>query len=113
LNKTVLVETAPVDDQEFVQKYALEGFKVKPNEVKKEFRVSDEFLRKKRYSGELIEGVHYIRFGSLNGILYNRPLIIDWMINRRNPEIHQRAIDNFQASLPSSQRRKPGPKKSA
>ncbi|MGA7934970.1 MAG: hypothetical protein WCA35_15595 [Kovacikia sp.] len=92
----------------------LEGFQVRPAEVKRSFFVSEEFLRKKRYQGILLEGVHYIRIGEHKGILYNRPLIIDWMINRRFPNVHQRAIDNFLASLPSNQpRRKSGRKPAA
>jgi hypothetical protein len=37
----------------------VEGFQVKASEVKAEFRVSEEYLRKQRYVGILIQGVPY------------------------------------------------------
>jgi hypothetical protein len=91
---------------------ALEGFQVKTSEVEAVFRVSEGFLAKARYRNELIRGVHYLCLGvgKGKGVLYNRPLVIDWLVNRHQPTIHQRAIDNFLASLPSNQPAKRGPK---
>jgi hypothetical protein len=88
-------------------------FKVKPIDVRKEFHVSEEYLRRLRYEGTLIQGVHYIKIGTHKGVLYHYSLILDWLINRHDPTVHQRAIENFQQSLPSNRPRKPGPKKSA
>ena len=54
-----------------------------------------------------IHGVHYFRRGRgpTAPILYNRELILDWLVNQGAPEAHQRAIENFRRSLPSSQKR--------
>lgn len=45
----------------------------------------------KTYRQEWIEGVHY--FGAGKGkITYNKPLIMDWLMNRNDPASHQQAI---------------------
>jgi Putative excisionase (DUF1233) len=50
------------------------------------------------------EGIHFFRI-SKSLILYNLPLIEDWIANSQHPEHHEKAIENFLASLPSSQPR--------
>jgi hypothetical protein len=48
-------------------------------------------------SGVWREGIHYIT--DLSGDrLYNLPLIQDWVLNQRNLEAHQRAINAYLAS---------------
>ena len=54
-----------------------------------------------RLKGLWIEGIHWFRLHH-NSLLYNKPLIEDWIVNRHNPMAHQRAIDVYLASLPST-----------
>ena len=49
-------------------------------------------------------GIHYSK--PVQKILYNRELLEDWMINRHEWGAHLRAIEFFQASLPSNQKRR-------
>jgi hypothetical protein len=51
----------------------------------------------------LIRGVHST---NARPIRFNRPLIEDWLINRANHRLHQRAIAQWQNRLPSYQKRK-------
>lgn len=65
-----------------------------------------------RKAGQLEEGIHYFQT-SPTTILYNLELIYDWIANKHQPELHERAIENFLAALPSSQpkpQRKPNKK---
>jgi nitric oxide reductase activation protein len=50
------------------------------------------------------QGIHYVK--PVQKILYNKTLLVDWMINRHDWMAHQRAIEIFQASLPSNQPKK-------
>lgn len=50
-------------------------------------------------------GIHWQRL-SHHQILYNLPLILDWVANRGSPELHERAIRAYLAALPSSQPKK-------
>jgi hypothetical protein len=59
-------------------------------------------LKDLRLSGELQKGAHWVAINS-RSIKYNVQLLIDWMANRHAPELHEIAIQNFLASLPSSQ----------
>ncbi|HEY9696776.1 MAG TPA: hypothetical protein V6D10_05905 [Trichocoleus sp.] len=52
-----------------------------------------------------IEGVHYAALPS-GEIRYNKPMLLDWLTNRHDPQAHLRAIEIYQASLLSNQRRK-------
>lgn len=47
------------------------------------------------------EGVHYSMAGG--SPTYNLELIRDWWANFHDPTAHQRAIDNYVASLPCNQ----------
>lgn len=74
--------------------------------------VSISSIARWRKAGTLEEGVHYFKPGPTS-ILYNVELIYDWLANKHQPELHERAIENFLASLPSSQpkpQRKPNKK---
>ncbi len=51
-----------------------------------------------------IEGCHWTRLGGK--ILYNRELLLDWLANRNDLDAHLRAIETFQSTLLSNQRRK-------
>ncbi|MGD1908306.1 MAG: hypothetical protein ACFB0C_20275 [Leptolyngbyaceae cyanobacterium] len=76
-----------------------------------EVEISASTLKKWRLGGvkdngeillpKLIEDIHWSRVGSQK-ILYNIDLIKDFLHNQRNPEAHNRAIDLYLKSLPSS-----------
>lgn len=59
----------------------------------------------KRYQRKhWIEGVHFVRVNSRN-VRYNEDLIKDWMQNSQGGKAHQRAIELYQASLLSNQKK--------
>jgi hypothetical protein len=68
-------------------------------------------LKRFRLSGVWIEGIHWVRVGSRK-TLYNRELILDWLVNQCNPEAHQKAIEIYLSRLPSNQPMKRGRKAS-
>jgi hypothetical protein len=74
--------------------------------------VSTSSLARWRKAGSLEEGVHYFKT-SPTSILYNVELIFDWLANKHQPELHERAIENFLAALPSSQPKPKRPNKKA
>lgn len=80
-----------------------EIFFVKKREISKLTGLSGETLKKYRLSGILSEDVHWIRVNS-KLILYNAPLILDWLQNINHPHLHQKAIDSYQAMLLSSKK---------
>ena len=67
-------------------------------------KLSGTTLRRYRVQGLLIEGIHWVRVNS-RCIRYNLELIKDWLHNRHDPAAHQRAIEIYQASLLSNQRK--------
>lgn len=52
-----------------------------------------------------IQGVHWF-YLPRGGYRYNKELLEDWVANLHDPESHQRAIENFRASLPSNKGRR-------
>jgi hypothetical protein len=76
---------------------------VKKRELSKVTGLSGDTLKKYRLSGLLIEDVHWIRVNS-KLVLYNLPLILDWIQNSSNPNAHTKAIEVYQAGLLSSQK---------
>jgi hypothetical protein len=65
---------------------------------------SSHTLKKLRISGDLIEGVHWVKHNP-RVVLYNAALLVDWVQNRHDLHVHQRAIETFQRSLLSNQRK--------
>lgn len=67
-----------------------------------------------RKAGRLEQGVHYFKLNPTT-ILYNVALVEDWIVNQHQPHLHEQAIENFLASLPSNDRpqRKKANKKAA
>lgn len=64
-----------------------------------------------RKCGHWQEGIHYSVL-SPKKIVYNAELIMDWITNRAQPQIHERAVQTFLASLPSqTDSKKPAPNK--
>jgi hypothetical protein len=41
-----------------------------------------------------IEGIHFVRVNASN-VRYNLTLLKDWLMNRHNPNAHQRAIEQY------------------
>jgi hypothetical protein len=66
--------------------------------------LSDSTLKQYRLSGIWIEGIHWQRLNS-RCVLYNLPMILDWVAHRYYPEAHQRTIDDYLRSLSSNQRK--------
>ncbi|MEO0759483.1 MAG: hypothetical protein AAFY78_21720 [Cyanobacteria bacterium J06648_16] len=71
---------------------------VSKREVMNCLKLSNSTLKKYRYSGEWIEGLHWVRLNS-RCVRYNLDLIKDWLHNRENPVAHERAISRYQRSL--------------
>jgi hypothetical protein len=65
--------------------------------------LSSDKLRQLRQDGILSERIYWVRIPESTKILWNIPLVIDWLVNGSDSPVHQRAIENFLASLPSSQ----------
>jgi hypothetical protein len=86
---------------------------IKSRDVKEVFGISEETFRKWRRQGRLVEGADYFQHGDTGSVLYNKPMILDFLANFGNPSEHLKAVEAFRASLPSAGRKKPGPKKSA
>jgi hypothetical protein len=59
-------------------------------------------LKSLRLSGKLQEGIHWVYINT-RSIKFNVQLLNDWVATRHTPELHEIAIRNFLASLPSSQ----------
>ena len=67
-------------------------------------KLSSSTLKKYRLQGLLTEGIHWVRINS-RCTRYNLELIQDWLHNRHDPVAHQRAIEIYQASLLSNQKK--------
>ncbi len=72
-------------------------------------KLSPSSFKRYRLSGIWPEGLYWIRINP-KLVLYNLPLILDWIANIDDKQAHLRAIENYQASLLSGQPRKPGRK---
>lgn len=71
-------------------------------ETGQQLGVSDSTLKRWRKSGAISEGIHWIyQPGTKARILYNLDLMRDWLVNSDSPA-HQRAINRYMDSLPSS-----------
>jgi hypothetical protein len=71
---------------------------VKKREISKITGISGETLKKYRLSGRLSENIHWVRVNS-KVVLYNVPLMVDWLRNINSPEVHQQAIDTYQEMM--------------
>jgi hypothetical protein len=74
---------------------------VKRQEISRLTGLSGGTLKKYRLSGMLSEDVHWIRVNS-KLILYNVPLVMDWIQNIHYPKLHQQTIEAYQAMLKAS-----------
>jgi hypothetical protein len=65
--------------------------------------LSGDTLKEYRLSGTLSEDIHWIRINA-KLVLYNVPLILDWVQNYNNPLAHQLAIESYMTGLPSNRK---------
>ena len=63
--------------------------------------VSADTLKDWRVQGLLPKGLYWYTLPNSTKIIWIRDLVRDWLVNRDTPA-HQRAIEKYQASLPSS-----------
>jgi hypothetical protein len=80
---------------------------VKPEKLVEATGLSVSTFKRYRLTGIWIEGIHWYRINS-RLVLYNLPLISDWVANRMSPRAHERAVENYLRSLPSNQPKKRG-----
>lgn len=73
------------------------------HEAAKLIGFAPDTLKKLRAKGILREGIHWIRINS-RCVRYNKVLLLDWVLNRGDPQAHERAIAAFLLSLPSNQK---------
>jgi hypothetical protein len=76
---------------------------VKKREISELTGLSSDTLKKYRLSGILCENIHWIRINS-KVVLYNVPLILDWLQNIHDPKAHHRAIEAYQSMLLSNRK---------
>ena len=77
---------------------------VSKQQATQSLNLSSTTLKKYRLEGFWIEGIHWVRINS-RCVRYNLVLIQDWLHNRHDPSAHQRAIEIYQTSLLSNQRK--------
>ncbi len=65
--------------------------------------LSFDKLTQLRKDDILPERIYWVKVPGSPHILWNVPLVIDWLVNGSDSPAHQKAIENFLASLPSSQ----------
>jgi hypothetical protein len=65
--------------------------------------LSGDKLKQLRDDRILAERIYWIRIPGSTHILWNIPLVLDWLVNGSECPAHQRAVESFIASLPSSE----------
>lgn len=78
---------------------------VKKREISKLTGLSGDTLKKYRLSGILSEDIHWIRVNT-KLVLYNVPLILDWLQNINDPLAHQRAVESYLSMMLSNQKKR-------
>jgi len=64
--------------------------------------LSPETLKRYRLNGFLVEGLHWVRLNQRN-VRFCAPLVLDKIQNQNFPELHKKAIENYQSLLLSYQ----------
>ncbi|NEQ26707.1 MAG: hypothetical protein F6K28_48305 [Microcoleus sp. SIO2G3] len=82
-------------------------FLLTPQQAAELLAVSTDTIDRLRSDPEVgwVRGVHW-NLLPRGGYRYNAELLKDWWANAHDPEAHQRAIENFQASLLSNKKRR-------
>jgi hypothetical protein len=78
---------------------------VKKRELSRITGLSGDTLKRYRGLGFLCEDIHWIRINS-KLVLYNLPLVLDWLQNIHDPSTHQKAIESYLMGLPSHQKKR-------
>jgi hypothetical protein len=78
---------------------------VKKRELSKLTGLSGDTLKRYRLVGLLNEDIHWVRINS-KVVLYNLPLVLDWLQNIHDPVTHQKAIEAYLMGLPSHQKKR-------
>lgn len=73
-------------------------------QASKTLDLSGETLKRYRLDGKWIEGIHWVRLNS-RCVRYNLELIQDWFHNQHDPVAHMRAIEAYQETLLSNQKK--------
>ena len=60
--------------------------------------LSMDHLKRLRLSGVLKENIHWVAVSS-RSVRYAVPLVLDWLQHRNCPELHNEAIENYNALL--------------
>jgi hypothetical protein len=97
--------TLATEHKEFWQTQSQEVRFVKKREISRLTGLSGDTLKKYRLSGLLSEDIHWIRVNS-KVVLYNVPLILDWLQNIHDPHAHQQAIALYMAALLSNKKKR-------
>ncbi|MFM2305214.1 MAG: hypothetical protein RLZZ135_2627 [Cyanobacteriota bacterium] len=69
--------------------------------------VSSDTLKDWRVRGLLRRGIHWHTLPGSDRIVWVKDLVRDWLVNGDNSPTHQRAIERYLASLPSSDEYRP------
>ncbi|MEG3439968.1 hypothetical protein V0288_22765 [Pannus brasiliensis CCIBt3594] len=77
---------------------------IKRKELTNTISISQSKIKELMRTGQWIEGIHFTRYSKRMN-LFNVQLIRDWLVNHHDPLSHQRAIENFLATLPSNRSR--------
>lgn len=83
-----------------------------PSVIQEKLGLSAHTLNTLRKDGSFIQGIHYVEVNS-RLILYNLPILIDWLVNRHDPNAHFAAIQQFQSVLLSNQPKPRGRRRSS
>jgi hypothetical protein len=75
---------------------------VNARQLTQETQLSSRTMLRLRSAEKWELGIHYFKISETK-ILYNLELIQDWIANLHQIQLHEKAIENFLASLPSSQ----------
>lgn len=97
--------TLATEHKELWQTQSQEVRFVKKREISRLTGLSGDTLKKYRLSGLLSEDIHWIRVNS-KVVLYNVPLILDWLQNIHDPQAHQQAIALYMAALLSNKKKR-------
>ncbi len=93
-----------------VKRPAIEWAFIPTKELCLQLGVSIDTLKDWRTTGILKKGIYWTNFPHLpSRTFWNRDLVRDWFVNGRTPA-HDRAVEKYLASLPSSDEYAPRPK---
>jgi hypothetical protein len=101
------IMTSPTSNESHNQVDAKLSRFVQKRELSRHTGLSGETLKKYRDLGFFRENIHWIRVNS-KLVLYNLPLILDWIQNVHDPDSHWRAVEAYLVALPSNQGKQRG-----